>query len=211
MAKYNEILVGRHNKLLTKSFSMKGPAPAPQLSGDIQPSWNIWHGIEDRALHEWYRFGISTTQVAVAAQAAGVRFRNPLGSNRIIVFEKIFCASDGPSGRQLSLESQTTNADLSTVQVLASNLSWDKRLNVAPAVVESTSNGVASAAALSLARQVVFLPAAGGNYDFILEEQHQVILSPGEAIQIRDLGINEDLLTTWWWRERFMEESEANA
>ncbi len=41
MAQYNEVLSGRFNQLLTKLFSMKGGAPAPQLSPEIQPVISI--------------------------------------------------------------------------------------------------------------------------------------------------------------------------
>jgi hypothetical protein len=205
VALYNEILVGRFNKFLAKMLSMKGQAPAPQLAGEITPAFNIFLGIENRALEGWYRYGILGIQAAVAAQASGVRIRNPATSNRLVIFEKIAVASFGPAVTSVTLETQTTAVDLAGIVAIASNSSWDKRLNVGSALVLSAA---APAAALSLGRSEVDLPGAGGSADFIIEEQQQIILSPGEAMQLRLGTVNQQLSATLWWRERFFEESE---
>jgi hypothetical protein len=53
MAKYNEILTGRYNRFIQKLFSMKGPAPAPQLSSDIAMQMSFFNGVENRYLEGW--------------------------------------------------------------------------------------------------------------------------------------------------------------
>jgi hypothetical protein len=146
-------------------------------------------------------------QGPVAASQSGARIRNPLGSNRLVVFEKISFGTTSTVAGAVSFETQTTNLDLAGVVAAAANLSWDKRLNVGSALVLSVA---APAAALSLARQLVDVPASAFNYDFIVEEQQEVILSPGEAIQIRKGTVNENIDTTWWWRERKFEPEELN-
>ncbi len=107
-----------------------------------------------------------------------------------------------------SLETQTTSADNAGAIVIAPNTSWDKRLNVASQLIASVSNG---AIALSLIRALVAMPAAGGNFEFITEEQQEVILSPGEAIQVRATANATDVNVAWWWRERNFADSEATA
>jgi hypothetical protein len=206
VALYNEILVGRFNKFLAKMFSMKGSAPSPQLAGEITPAVNIFLGIENRALEGWYRYGIAILPVTTAAVQSTVRFRNPANSNRLIIFEKISFSTDGPLFQAVVLETQTTNADLAVVIQIAPNVSWDKRLNVGSGMILSTSP---PAAALSLARIEYLCPAAGAiAVDLIVEEQAEIILSPGDAIQLRTTVVNQDLATNWFWRERFFEESE---
>src|SRR5258707_10797963 len=209
MAKFNEILVGRFNRALQKLFSIKGGPPSAQLATEITPNIQFNSmGQAFRAFEDWYRFGINGFVAGAAANSNQVRFRNPPSSNRIVIFEKIACATLGPASTAIDLETQTTNVDLTTVLAINSNVSWDKRKNVGSALVFSSS---AVTTALSLIRQQAILVPAGGNYDFILSDNQEVILSPGEAIQLRQETLNQNLFTAWWWRERFFEESEATA
>jgi hypothetical protein len=208
MAKFNEILTGRHNRFLTKLFNMKGPSPAPQLSSDIQPGMQFFTSVENHALEGWYRFGIAAIQTAVAASQSGIRIRNPANSNRMVVFEKIATAVNGAAGTIVDLETQTVNTDLAAVVGIAPNVGWDKRLNVGSGLVLSTA---APAGALSLGRDVALFPAGAASHDFIIEEQQEVILSPGEAIQLREETVNQQLWGVFWWRERPFEDSEVSA
>src|SRR5882672_9836321 len=89
MAKFNEILVGRFNKLLIKMFSMKGQAPAPQLASEITPSFTFLMGVETRYLEGWNRFSGSLSAGPVAAQTDGFQLRNPVNSGVVAVIEQI--------------------------------------------------------------------------------------------------------------------------
>ena len=206
MAKFNEILVGRFNKALQKITSMKGPAPAPQLASEIMPTMEVFHGIESRALEDWYRFGFTFETAAIGGQQNAVRFRNQT-ANRIAVFEKILVMNRSAAVAEYVLESGTSTLDLASILVLNANLSWDKRRNIGSTLV--SSNGQATA--LPLIREDILIPAAGGNWDFIQSRNTEVILSPGEAIQIRFIQLAQALVTTWWWRERPLEESELTS
>jgi hypothetical protein len=209
MAKYNEILVGRFNRALQKLMGMKGGPPAGQLSGDIQANvqFNAM-GQDFRALEDWYRFGIFMQLGGSAAVQNQIRMRNPAGSNRIIVFEKISVTNSVATASAFDLETQTTNTDLGTIIPSTSNLSWDKRKNVGSGLIMSQA---INAAALSLIRQEILVQGTQGFFNFIGRDNEEIILSPGEAIQVRQQTVNQQLSVTWWWRERFFEESEATA
>jgi hypothetical protein len=209
MALHNEILEGRFSKYLTKIFSMKGGAPAPQISSEYQANLQFFTGVEDRALQGWYRYGLLFSQVAGVGQAAA-RLRNPPNSNRLVVIERVLMCDNGTGAvaKNWSLETQTTVADNSGPFAIAANSSWDKRLNLASPLIGSVSNG---AAGLSLIRALVAMPAAGGNFEFITEEQQEIILSPGEAIQVRATVNATDVNASFWWRERNFADSEATA
>src|SRR5258707_1317441 len=129
MAIFNEILSGRYNRALQKIFCIKGPPPVRQLAGEIQPSHFFYSGVETRALEEWYRYGLLLSQVAGVGQAAA-RLRNPTGSNRLVVLERILMCDNGTGAvaKNWTLETQTTNADNGGAIVIAPNSSWDKRL-----------------------------------------------------------------------------------
>ena len=203
MAKFNEILVGRFNKALQKLTGMKGPAPAPQMATEIMPVIEIFHGVEDRALEDWYRFGFTFETAAIAGQQNAIRFRNQT-TDRMVVFEKILVMNRSAAVAEYVLEQGTSALDLGSILILNANLSWDKRRNIGSTLV--SSNGLATA--LPLIRADVIIPGLGGNWDFITSINQEVILSPGEAIQIRFIQLATALVTTWWWRERPMEPSE---
>jgi hypothetical protein len=207
MAKFNEILVGRFNRALQKLLSMKGGPPSAQLATEITPNIQFNSmGQDFRALEDWYRFGIAFQVAANAANQSAVRLRNPPNSNKIVVIEKLSFGVTVLS--TLSVESQTINTDLATVNPIASNVSWDKRKNSGSVVISSLTN--VAPAALSLGREFVEL-LASTSWNSITTDNQEIILSPGEALQVRTVVNNVLLDVTFWWRERFFEESEATA
>jgi hypothetical protein len=207
MARFNEILVGRFNRALQKLLSMKGGPPSAQLATEITPNiqFNAM-GQDFRALEDWYRFGIANEVLANAANQSATRLRNPATSNRIVVIEKIVIA--GSIAMQVQIETQTSAADLLNVVAINSNVSWDKRKNVGSALILSSTN--VGPVGLSLGRELAWLPASS-SYNSVLTDDQEIILSPGEALQVRTVTQNALLDTSFWWRERFFEESEATA
>jgi hypothetical protein len=205
VAIFNEILSGRYNRALQKVFCIKGHPPVRQLGGEIMPVHAFYNGIENRAPEEWFRFGVGTIQGAAALPNAAVRLRNPPNSNRLVVLEKITIASIQTAIPQFILETATTTADLTTAVLQAIRWTWDKRLDgVSPMVITSQS----SAPLLNIIRCVACFPAQN-TYDFITEEQHEQVLSPGEAIQCR-CATATDMAASFWWRERKFEPEEFN-
>src|SRR2546427_12501654 len=107
MARFNEINVGRYNRFLTRLFQMKGASAAPQLASEIQPSFQLFAGIENRVLENWDRFSNAFNQAATPAVFSTLRFRNPAGSNAIAVFEKLACSAQAAGALRVNLRRST--------------------------------------------------------------------------------------------------------
>ncbi len=94
MARFNEILVGRYNRMVQKLLSMKGTATLVTFSDEAMAVLPLFYGAENRYLEGWDRFGVA---VGTAAGAAGNRtvwrLRNPTNSNVVTVVEKILIPS----------------------------------------------------------------------------------------------------------------------
>jgi hypothetical protein len=205
MARLNEILVGRFARGLQKLFGIKGTVPVSTLAPEIMPVHTDFSGTENRYLEGWNRFGIQVQQAAVAAQTGGVRLRNPTGSNVIIVVEKLLYANLTPTADTGQLLISTATADLATIVALT-NARFDPRGNPQPtAVMSSTTNpgslgpGTAKAA---------WQANATSNYDVIGTDIQEFPLLPGDAAQVQSVAVNLQVNVIWWWRERFLEESE---
>src|SRR5712664_3947513 len=95
MAKFNEILVGRYNRFLQKVLSMKGGPPSAQLSTEIQPQFSFPDlGKETRIFLGWDHFYFSANVPAGGVgNTSGVKIRNPVANNVIVVLEKITFSS----------------------------------------------------------------------------------------------------------------------
>jgi hypothetical protein len=205
MARYNEILVGRFNRGLQKLFGIKGEPPVPQIAGEIMAVHPLKNGVENRYLESWYKFGLGLLLTGGAGQTA-FRFRNPVGSNVVAVFEKI-AVEPQTATESVTIETQTTNLDLTTVVGLASNVSFDNRQPKAPSLIFSQDN--VGPIGLSLAR-VSFVVIVNTVYDAIVSENQELLLLPGDAMQVRGATVGETFAVTCWWRERFLEDSERS-
>src|SRR5260370_42568385 len=90
MARYNEILTGRYNRLLQKLLQMKGGPPAPQLASEISPHLSSPDlGVESRFHRGWNRFGFAINTAAGVGTASAAQLRNPPNSKVIGVIHKI--------------------------------------------------------------------------------------------------------------------------
>ena len=199
MAGYNEIQVGRYNRMLQKLLSMKGPASMNELSSTLQLALSVFHGVENRYLEGWDRFGNSINTTAVAANFGAVRFRNPSGSNVIAVFEKIQVF--GVLTDQPFLEIGATALDLATA---SAGVSLDPRGRNASTLIVSFSG--TSVALTNKIGQTAFV--ANGSYDFIVDEDQEIAVLPGQALQLHSNIANQVLNQGSFWRERFLEDSE---
>jgi|SRR5467141_22616 len=207
MARFNEILAGRYNRALQKLFSMKGPAPAPQLGGEIGPTISIFSGVENRYLEQWERFIMFTFQNGVAASNAAVRFRNPAGSNVVCVIEKMMDSNVGGAAvnnEQLWLSNATT--DFTTLTVMT-NTRLDLRTRPQPTAILSTQGNLAAGVGSQVS---AYETLPNTNYDFILDEGQELTVLPGGSLDVRNLTVNQSVAVTWIWRERFLEDSERS-
>ncbi len=204
MAKFNEILVGRFNRGLQKLLSMKGPASVPQLSSELQPVIQMFHGSEDRYLESWDRFGQFILQAGGAAQNAAVRFRNPKSSNIIAVLEKILYtdSSAAADSIQVSLSNQT--ADFTTVPALAGTTLDIRGRNAPTSILSSQIN----LAALVGSQILAALVAPNVSWDFIVDGIQELPVLPGMSYDFRNNVVNQAITLSFIWRERFLEDSE---
>jgi hypothetical protein len=206
MAKYNEILTGRHNRFLQKLFSMKGGPPAPQLASEIQMVHPFFHGSENRYLEGWNRFGAVINLAAVAANQSGIRLRNPTGSNIVIVLEKLFLSLQ--AGVQFLAVQGPAGTDLATVATSA-GLNFDTRGNPGCVGILSSQNNAVSVPALTSSQIYWLINAlAAISTDIILTDNQELTILPGVAHQWTVTNVNNALAMAIWWRERFLEDSE---
>ncbi len=204
MARYNEILTGRYNRLAQKLFSQKGPASLVALNDEISAVLPLFFGVENRYLETWDLFGAQATTVATVGQLGAIRLRNPSGSNVIAILEMVTAFSNTAAADQPGFQRGTVTADLANVPALT-NARIDPRGRSAPTLVLS-QDGVAPTA-LAVTLMVKNFPI-NQSVEFITFENQEYPLLPGEAIQIQSNVLNQQIRASFRWRERLLEESE---
>jgi hypothetical protein len=203
MARFNEILVGRYNRFLQKLLQMKGGPPSPQLSSEISVSFVLFNGAENRYLEGWNRFAIVLNAVAPpAGQRAGIRLRNPSGSNVIVVIEQVMLGSTLADTPLLELTQIST--DLTTLSNVVGRV--DSRHAQKSSTVLSKSDAATGAV---LTQQIMqwFIPAGISQAAFNTENQELPVL-PGDALSMYCGNLAQAFQVSLLWRERMLEESE---
>jgi hypothetical protein len=199
MARYNEILTGRHNNFIKKLFSMKGEAPAPQMASEIMMVHPISHGSENRFLETWNRYAVADLVAAGVGTVSGIALSNPAASNVIAVLEKI--AITPATSQEVDL-SMAASAAAFTVRGTSS---LDGRQLSSSSLIFSDATSIASFGAIIGRYQI---QAAANPYDVIGTDIQEFNLSPGQQLRIINTVANNTLLVTLVWRERFLEDSE---
>jgi len=204
MAKYNEILTGRHNKFLTRFFGMKGPAPSPQISGDFQPSISIQIGREVRWLENWMVYGVYASSPAAALNLSAARFRNP-SKNIIAVIEKIMVRGQGV-GTNFVLQYGQPGADLATILI---KRSMDGRKVGDSSLIVSVGN---AAGGSQIGTSVIGANTPAGNsIELVQDNIQEIVVGPGDAVQLQEqTTANQAFDVSFFWRERVLEESELS-
>lgn len=203
MAVYNEILVGRYNRFLQKFFGMKGGPPAPQLSSEVMSIFPFFTGVENRYLEQWNRFGVSLGLIASAANLNLVQLRNPVGSNVMIVLEKITLGSGVADAFTGYLGNRTT--DLGTVFTVSTGPLDGRTQSPAATVIPSYQQSVSGAFGAGIYN---FFVAANTPTDLVLFEEQELTLLPGTALLLQTVAVNIASRFNFLWRERFLEEGE---
>jgi hypothetical protein len=198
MAGYNEILVGRFNRGLQKLFGMKGPPPTPTLGSEIMPIHPLFSGAENRYLEGWNRFAVSISVAAVAASTDGVRIRNPLTSNVIAVIEHAEMIDGVNASVAVPLIwEKGTGPDLTTA---GTPVTLDPRGGKANMIVSFGNNPGAMT--------VIAQNGSGANTLWEIARNIEWTLLPGDAYGFRTSTLNDQMLASLVWRERFLEDSE---
>jgi len=204
MARFNEILAGRYNRMLQKLLQLKGGPPSSQLASEVMPVLAFFNGAENRYLEGWDRFGISAQQSGVAAVVTTFKIRNPVGSNVIAVFEKI--ATEINAADEITLQGGTDQTDGATILPTV-GANWDlrsQRLQGSTLIVSRSG----AAAPPSMVARARCQQATNTTYDFIGTDVQEITLLPGASLQLVNTTANITSGATFWWRERALEESE---
>jgi hypothetical protein len=201
MARLNEILVGRFNRAYQKMFGIKGGPPVATLAPEIMPGHVIFSGAEERYLQGWGLFASSINQPGVAAQFSQVQWRNPVGSNVIAVIHML--TATGLVADQPLVEVFTNAVDLGTIVALTVSR-MDPRGNPQPTLICSRGSSAAQPVNPMFQRSY----AGGTTVDFIPTDVDEIPLLPGDKIIISGNVLNQTIIPSMMWRERFLEEGE---
>jgi hypothetical protein len=207
MARFNEILVGRFNRALQKTFGIKGGPPSAQLASEIQPNVSMLWGAEAQYLEGWQNFAI---QMVVAAGGAGTRsaarIDNPKNSGVCAVIEKITfvgqpAVTDNPSVSSSILSSGDMPGGVITI-----NTGLDQRGPQSPQLHVSSRND-----ANSVLGVVIWQGANTVNsvVDVIQTEHQELPLLPNSSYSFYCGVINQVFSLNLMWRERPLEASEV--
>ncbi len=203
MARFNEIQVGRYNRYFQKLFSMKGDAPAPQLSSEIGIELLLFHGVETRYLEGWDRYGVQMSNAAVAATVGSFRLRNPSGSNVVAVIEKLLYVNSGTLNDRIDVFQGPVTADLATLNAVDIRLDSRGRTR-ATTIISQQAGAAAGFGTRKLSASVI----STGNFDFIITENQEFPLLPGDGLHLESATANNAGICSFFWRERFLEDSE---
>lgn len=207
MALYNEIQVGRFNRLVQKFLSIKGGPPMPTVQPELQFGIPIPYGAELRYLESWDLFGIKQTQPATAAQGNILELRNPAGSNVCAVI-----TAAGDSGALANsiifglVPKPTTPADNANIRAA---VAWDARGRPSSTCVLSDASGGAPNSSFGGTALGLGQADVGATY-FInfVPPGTEIPLMPGSIAYVLSTVVNQQNRPFIHWRERFLEDSE---
>jgi hypothetical protein len=204
MARFNEILAGRFNRALQKFLSMKGEAPAPQLASEITTNFQFNQmGADFRYLEGWERFWNFSLVGPSVGNNNGVQLRNPIGSNTIVVLEKISFFQSAADFLNVTV----THAGGPQTDLTNNSASdrIDTRGRVTSTLVVSTFS---PAALLAIGVQRYSNNAANLEVQEILTDNQEVSMLPGDLMRFTSIGLNLTTVMNFIWRERALEDSE---
>jgi hypothetical protein len=200
-----KLLAGRFNRFVEKLFSTKeGRSSLDTISPELQMTYTMLTGVEDRYLQGWNRY---LQQFQEAAQGVGNisagMIRNPAGSNLVAVLESLWYSNsvnDTPS--MVLIPNRTT--DLQTVASTVNRL--DARGNQSPGL--RMSIGFVGVTPIGATLQLAIL--ANTSIQFIQTVDAEIAILPGDALLIESGTANVALNGTMIWRERVLEPSELS-
>ncbi len=206
MARFNEILVGRYNRFLQKLLEMKGGPPAPQLSTEIQPSFDIEQiPVELRVLMSFDRYWFNTFVAAVAANDASIQIRNPAGSNVVAVFEALSFGTTVQAPVVWSIGNGSV-ADLTNV--FAANRQDNRTGSTRTPLVFSSQNTPTPGTDLATPNGQ-FLLTIGMNPVIVAHQNQELVLAPNNAWRFRLTTVNIVFYFYSLMRCRALETAEA--
>src|SRR5258707_13223069 len=206
MARFNEILTGRHNRFFQKLFSMKGGPPVPQLSSELQANFDVEDSpIELRFLKGEYIYGLSLVGAVVAAQFSFMQLRNPLTSGVIAILERIYVFNtSGP--QQYVIQFGQPGANDGNVGLTRSR---DGRQLAKSSLIASTGN---LGAGTQIGTTIAQLAVSGANVTerFPNFKEGSLVLTPGDEVRVITLIAATQGFYSLLWRGRLIEDSEKS-
>lgn len=201
MARYNEILVARFNRALTRHLGIKGEAPAPQVAGEIQPMLPMFGAVGDRLFEGWDRFGVTVTVLAVAAKVNVLRLRNPVGSGVMALIE--YASLSASTGSNIGAFGVIVpGVDLTNV---FASVRLDVRGKTNAALIVTQDTLAAGTASLFLEGDLL----NGTVFAFTPSDSEGWLpLPPGMAFDVQSAVVNLGTRHNIIWRERPLEDSE---
>lgn len=206
MARFNEILVGRHNRFLQKYFGLKGGPPSPQLSSEVQPTFELESAmnVENRFVHSWRIFGgFGFGAAGGAGNRSAVQLFNPATSGVIAIIEKVTyfsSATDTPSLTRSALPTGLTTG--------VGQGSRDLRAAAVSSCLLKTSVNAGAVGGFILWEGSV--PAANNQVDVIQTHNQELALLPGDNYTLFGGTLNQAVNVSFFWRERAQEEGEIS-
>ena len=186
---------------------MKGAAPAPQLSTEIQPAYNIPAGVEELFVHGWLQAGGAILQAAGVGQSSDFRFRNPLANNVIAVIEQLTTIMSVAGDLNQNVATAVNTVDLAVTSTgVPIDLRWitsGATGQRAASILSQTNNGAMVGTSIGRRSHAANVSVEWINYDW-----QQMVVAPGGCVEFTTAIQNVQLIVCVRWRERFIEESE---
>lgn len=202
MARLNEILVGRFNRSLQKTFGIKGGPPVATLAPEIMPVVPVSVGVERRFLESWNKFGVARNVAANAANTQGIQLANPTNSNIVAVVESVKAGSTAAQQWNVCL----VQANPTNLASLISTVNEDGRYGnqFAGVVIASFTPSTTS----TLSTISMLATGNGQSVELIETEAQEIPLLPGATLLLTSIVVNLAGFYGFRWRERFLEDSE---
>lgn len=202
MARLNEIQVGRFNRFFQKLLAIKGGPPVPSLGPELTPTFPLRNGVENLYLESFERFAFAIVVAGVAGDTSDLQLRNPTGSNIVAIVEKAVVSA--ALGGEYELQfGQPGTSDLATIGVARS---LDTRARPKPSSIVSSGTPVGGR---QIGNTIIFAQLPGNGYiDFVGNPNQEILLLPGDAIEMQSDTLAQTAFFSVYWRERFLEESE---
>jgi len=201
----NEIQVGRFNRFFQKHLGIKGGPPVPSLAPEISPNFTLPFFNDILFPLSWNMYGAQSSVVATAANNGDLRLRNPATSNVIAVVLRACVMSTAAVTTFYTLQYGQPTTDAQSVML---RRALDGRLGgsvTGSAVIPSIGFNNADQIGTSIYRRQA---PSGGDVEFILDRDWNIILTPGDGIQIQCGTQNQAMDGSLIWLERFLEEGE---
>lgn len=207
MAVFNEILAGRFNRGLNKLFSMKGPAPSPQLASEIMPVLPLFFGNEARFLEGWQRYSMNARFPATAAVSSFLRFRNPKNSLAIAVIEQVSFSFPAAGFDEWVVRMDLVNSSdfPGALTAVGGANSQDNRGQFQPQLSITQQQ----AAPVTVPNFEDVRGIANSTVYMIQHRDDEITILPDQQLTFQSEVLNQQAIISARWRERGMEESEA--